>query len=96
MMSDKDKIKELQNIIKNLEEENKRLKKENDELKVRIRKYTNPDRHKRYYEKNKAKVKMKAKKYMNRIKKENPEKLKEWRRNAYLKRKQKKSNGNKN
>ena len=71
-----------------------KLKKENEEYKNKIKvledklkKYTNTDRHKRYYEKNKEKIKQNAKKYMERMKTENPDKLKEWRRNAYLKRK---------
>ena len=70
-----------------------KLKKENEEYKNKIKvledklkKYTNTDRHKRYYEKNKEKIKQNAKKYMERMKTENPDKLKEWRRNAYLKR----------
>lgn len=72
----------------------KKLKKENEEYKNKIKvledklkKYTNTDRHKRYYEKNKEKIKENAKKYMERMKTENPDKLKEWRRNAYLKQK---------
>jgi cell division septum initiation protein DivIVA len=73
-----------------------KLKKENEEYKNKIKvledklkKYTNTDRHKRYYEKNKEKIKQNAKKYMERMRTENPDKLKEWRRNAYLKRKEK-------
>lgn len=65
------------------------LLKENEELKAKIvqlqeslQKYTNSDRHKRYYEKNKEKVKARAKEYMERMRAENPEKVKEWRQNS--------------
>lgn len=65
------------------------LLKENEELKAKIvqleeslQKYTNSDRHKRYYEKNKEKVKARAKEYMERMRTENPEKIKEWRQNS--------------
>jgi len=56
-------------------------------LKARLAKYTNNDRHKRYYENNKDKVKQNAKKYIEKLKEENPEKLKEYRHKAYLNRK---------
>jgi cell division septum initiation protein DivIVA len=62
------------------------LLRENEELKTKIvqleeslQKYTNSDRHKRYYEKNKEKVKARAKEYMERMRAENPKKIKEWR-----------------
>jgi hypothetical protein len=60
-----------------------------DNLKKQLEKYTNNDRHKKYYEQNKDKVKENAKQYLNRLKTENPEKLKEYRHRAYLKRKEK-------
>ncbi len=72
------------------------LRKENDELKMkvleledRLKKYTNSEGHKRYYEKNKEVVKEKGKSYLEKLKEENPEKLKEYRRTAYLNRKSK-------
>jgi cell division septum initiation protein DivIVA len=59
------------------------LLRENEELKTKIvqleeslQKYTNSDRHKRYYEKNKEKVKARAKEYMERMRAENPKKNK--------------------
>ena len=58
-------------------------------LKVRLAKYTNNDRHKKYYENNKDKVKQNAKQYIDRLKEENPDKLKEYRKRAYMNRKQK-------
>ena len=65
------------------------LKKRNKELEEKLKLYTNPERNKKYYEKNCEIVKEKAKSYMDKIKETNPEKLKEWRHTAYLKRKEK-------
>ena len=59
-------MEEIDIIKKEVEE----LKKKNGELEERLKKYTNGDNHKRYYEKNK-------------------EKLKEYRRTYYLKKKEK-------
>lgn len=72
-------------LIKEIEE----LKLKNKELEEKLKTYTNSDRHKKYYENHAEIVKEKAKKYMDKIKETNPEKLKEWRHNAYLKRKEK-------
>ena len=65
------------------------LLKENEELKTKLseaqealKKYTNGDRHKRYYQTHKEDVKARAKVYMEKVRAENPEKIKEWRRNA--------------
>jgi len=58
-----------------------------DQCKAQLEKYTNNDRHKRYYEQNKDRVKANAKQYLNKLKEENPEKLKEYRHKAYIKRK---------
>jgi hypothetical protein len=57
-------------------------------LQNQLEKYTNNERHKRYYEKNKEKVKQNAKQYLDNLKVQNPEKLKEYRHRAYLKRKE--------
>ena len=72
------------------------LKKENDELKQRIneleqhlKKYTNSKGHQEYYEKNKEIIKKKGTINLTKLKEENPEKIKEYRRRAYLKRKEK-------
>ena len=69
--------------------ENELLKKTNLELEEKLKTYTNNERHKKYYEKNSEKVKGKAKNYMEKMKTENPEKLKEWRHTAYINRKNK-------
>jgi hypothetical protein len=74
--------------------ENELLKKKNIELEEKLKTYTNTERHKKYYEKNSEKVKEKAKTYMERMKTENPEKLKEWRHTAYINRKAKLENSN--
>ena len=74
-------------MYNNLIIENELLKKKNIELEEKLRSYTNTERNKRYYEKNSEKVKEKAKNYMEKMKTENPEKLKEWRHTAYMNRK---------
>ena len=61
----------------------------NTKLDEKLKSYTNPTRNKKYYEKNSNIVKEKAKIYMEKIKETNPDKLKEWRHTAYLKRKEK-------
>lgn len=76
------------NMVETLQEENKQLKLEVDELREKLQKYTNSEGHKKYYEKNKEVVKKKAKNYLEKLKTENPDKLKEYRRRAYLKRKE--------
>jgi hypothetical protein len=70
------------------------LKKENEELKKEIqllRQQLNSlsDSKKKYYESNKDIVKEKASQRLKKISEENPEKITEYRRNAYLKRKEK-------
>ena len=77
-------------MYNNLMIENELLKKKIVELEEKLKTYTNTERNKRYYEKNSEKVKEKAKNYMEKMKTENPEKLKEWRHTAYMNRKMKK------
>ena len=66
---------------------NKILEEENTKLKEQLDKYKNL--HKPYYEKNKEIVNEKAKERLKKLAEDNPDKLKEYRRNAYLKRKEK-------
>ncbi len=73
----------------NVIDEISKLKNENNELKKKLQSYTNTERQKKYYENNKDIVKEKAKEYMKKIKETNPEKIKEWSHNAYLKKKNK-------
>jgi hypothetical protein len=68
------------------------LKEENTKLKSQLENYNNS--RKSYYEKNKEYVKSKAKAGLKKIAEENPDKLKEYRRTAYLKRKEKIQNEN--
>jgi hypothetical protein len=75
--------------ITNLVAENEKLKNEIIELKDQLKKYTYGNTHKRYYEKNKEKVKEGGANYLKKLKEENPEKLKEYRRTAYLNKKNK-------
>jgi predicted MPP superfamily phosphohydrolase len=75
--------------ITKLVEENEKLKNEITELKEQLKKYTYGDSHKRYYEKNKERVKEGGANYLKKLKEENPEKLKEYRKKAYENRKNK-------
>lgn len=74
-------IEELYNEIHNLRSQVQLLKSQ-------LEKYTNNDRHKRYYNNNKDKIKQNAKRYIEKLKDENPDKLKEYRKTAYMNRKQ--------
>ncbi len=67
--------------------ENEKLKAEIIELKHKLETYSNPQ--KSYYERNKDVVNQKAKERMKKMSQENPDKLKEINRKAYLKRKEK-------
>jgi len=71
-------------------QENIKLKEENTLLKEKLEKYMS--QHKNYYENNKEIVNEKAKQRLKKLSEENPEKIKEYRRNAYLKRKEKMKN----
>ena len=68
-------------------EENAALKLRVVDLEEKLKKYTNGDNHKRYYEKNKEQIKEAGSNYLKKLKEENPEKLKEYRQRAYQKRK---------
>jgi hypothetical protein len=76
-------IMDLEALIK----ENELLKEEVKSLKEKLDKYTN--QHKKYYESNKEIVIEKAKVRLKKLNDENPEKIKEYRKRAYLKRKEK-------
>ena len=77
----------IQMDIENVIKENITLKEENNKLKTLIENY-NTSR-KSYYEKNKETVNEKAKQRLKKIAEEDPERLKEINRKAYLKRKEK-------
>ena len=80
----------------NLVDENNKLKEKIKELEEKIiqqeekiKKYTNSESHKKYYEEHKEEIKKRGLAYLKKLKQENPEKLKEYRRNAYLRQKEK-------
>ena len=75
-------------------EENKKLKLLVEELQEKLKRYTNPDRNKKYYENNKEKFIQNGNDRLKNLKESNPDKLKEYRKNAYLKRKEKLKNEN--
>ena len=77
----------IQMDIENVIKENISLKEENNKLKTLLENY-NTSR-KSYYEKNKENVNKKAKQRLKKIAEEDPERLKEINRKAYLKRKEK-------
>ena len=76
-------------LLKNGEllRENALLLKRIEELEIRLKKYTNGENHKRYYEKNKNKIKEIGTAYLQKLKVENPDKLKEYSHNAYERKK---------
>jgi hypothetical protein len=74
----------MENINNELEE----LRRKNQELEEKLKSYTNTNSHKKYYEKNKEIIKERSKKFMRKVKEDDPAKLKEWRHNAYIKRKE--------
>ena len=82
MNSNEEEVIELKQKIEKME-------KYITELEEHLKKYTNNNRHLKYYENNKEVVKERTKNYVDKLKIENPEKLKEWRRNYYLKKKEK-------
>ena len=73
----------------NLVVENELLKQRVNELEEKLKKYTNGNNHKNYYEKNKEIVKEKGSLYLKKLKEEKPEKIKEYAKRAYLKKKEK-------
>jgi len=82
----------LKNEIEVYKKQILELQQENTELKEHLKKYTNGENNKRYYEKNKEKEKEQGANYLKKLTEENPKKIKEYRRNAYLKRKAKLQN----
>ena len=82
-MNSNDEVSELKLKLEKMEKYVK-------ELEDNLKKYTNNNRHLKYYENNKEVAKERTKNYVEKLKNENPDKLKEWRRNYYLKKKEKK------
>ncbi len=91
----------MDNNIDKLIEDNYKLTTENillkdkiNELTEHLKKYTSPKRNKKYYENHKEEIINKAMIYKekHKDKKPDPEKIKEYNRRAYLKRKEKLNN----
>jgi len=85
-------VKELDVVLnenKFLKQINSNLLAKVEELTIRLHKYTNGDNHKRYYEKNKDKIKQSGALYLQKLKSENPEKIKEYSKRAYANKKKK-------
>ena len=82
--------------IDKLIEENKLLKEKINDLTEHLKKYTAPKRNKKFYENHKEEIIKKVMEYKekNKDKKSDPEKIKEYNRRAYLKRKEKNSENN--
>lgn len=70
-----------ENIL--LRQLNNELMIQNEVLRTRLTKYTNGENHKRYYEKNKEKIKKSGATYLQKLKESNPEKIKEYSKRAY-------------
>jgi hypothetical protein len=77
-------------LIEHLNIEVVSLKSYISELELRLKKYTNGENHKRYYEKNKEKIKETGSSYLQKLKLENPDKIKEYSHRAYINQKAKK------
>lgn len=83
--------------MENLQQENIKLQEENAKLKItiqeletRLKKYINNEAHKKYYENHKQEIKQQQSKYIEKLRAENPDKMKEYWQRAYQKRKEKK------
>lgn len=85
-----------QDLLEKLKQENEKLKQKLEETETQLQKYTNSDRHKKYYENNKERIKANGLEYVKQLKEKDPEKLKEYRRTYYLKRKELNINTNNN
>jgi len=73
--------------IETLIKENNILKQNIKQLEDKLKKYTNSNAHKEYYQEHKDEVKAKGKAYLEKLKVEDPEKLKEYWRKSNEKRK---------
>lgn len=75
-------LKELQDENAKLKLEVETLKKENEDITARLKKYTTNPSFKKYYNQNKDAVQETQRRYMNKLKEEDPERIKEYRRQA--------------
>jgi hypothetical protein len=75
--------------ITQIETENDTLKKRISDLEDSLKKYKSTHRQKKYYENHAEEVVQKNKEYTKKVRESNPDKIREWNRTAYLKRKEK-------
>ena len=75
--------------INKLKQQLEEVIEKNKQLEEQLHKYQHTKHHIKYYENNSDKVKERAKNYMTKLKETDPEKIKAWRHNAYIKRKEK-------
>jgi hypothetical protein len=73
-------------LLKEMDE----LKKDKANLECKLDKIIHHESKQKYYEKNKEQIMKKSSQWLKKTKEENPEKIKEYRRRAYLKMKEKK------
>lgn len=83
-----DKLKEIQKDYDELKNKYNDALKEIQELKEHLKKYTAPERGKKYYQAHKEELIQKTKEYRKKTTPD-PEKIKEYNRRSYLKRKAK-------
>jgi hypothetical protein len=81
-------MEKIQQDNTKLQEENIKLKITIQELETRIKKYINNEAHKKYYENHKQEIKQQQSKYIEKLRAENPDKMKEYWQRAYQKRKE--------
>ena len=93
---DVDELDVVLNENKFLKQINSNLLAKVEELTIRLHKYTNGDNHKRYYEKNKDKIKQSGALYLQKLKSENPGKIKEYSKRAYANKKKKMNDASNN
>jgi len=90
-----DELINYENLYTNLLIEYNKLKEEQEQLKQHLKKYTTHNGNKKYYENNKEVILEKNKEYVKNYLKNLPsEKIKEYNKRAYEKRKNKKLNEN--
>jgi hypothetical protein len=88
---DKDaKIRKLEDELESVRRKLAVVEEELVASKIHLKRYTNPERNRRYYENNKEAVKERSRIYKKTTKyRSTPEQIKEYNRRAYLKRKEK-------
>ncbi len=89
-------VQALQDENTKLKLEIENLKRENEDITARLKKYTTNPSYKNYYNQHKDVVQETQKRYMNKLKEEDPERVKEYRRIANQKYREKKKSEKQN